>query len=152
MRIPTRVARLLAVVCLVLAGGFALPQPASAAASDCVNGNLCFWVDTNYSGPRFNLGAGSSNANLQGNPCGGCRSATNSAANGTWNDMASSWYNRRSVPICLYTAADYRGSAIRISAGGRLSYRADLNDKMSSVRAAIYRSGGGTIPSSYSCF
>jgi hypothetical protein len=66
--------------------------------------------------------------------------------------MASSWYNLRSVPICLYTAADYRGSAIRISAGGRLSYRSDLNDKMSSVRPAIYRSGGGTIPPSYSCF
>ncbi|MBM2615748.1 peptidase inhibitor family I36 protein [Actinoplanes sp. LDG1-06] len=152
MRVPTKVMRLVAALGLVLAGVFTLPQPASAAAGDCARGNLCFWVDSGYSGPRYNLGPGSRNANLQNNPCGGCRSGTNPGANGTWNDMASSWYNRQSVPVCLYQNANYSGTAIKIGANGGLSYRASFNDRMSSVRPAIYRSGAGTVPPGYFCF
>ncbi|WP_218163282.1 peptidase inhibitor family I36 protein [Actinoplanes philippinensis] len=137
---------------MVLAGVFGVVSPASAAALDCASGSFCFWVDSNYSGPRYNLGAGS-NANLQNNPCGGCRSSTNSGANGTWNDMASSWYNRTSKPVCVFANPGYGGSApLRIEAGQRVSFNATWNDRMSSVRPAIYHPGAGTIVPGYSCY
>ena len=137
---------------LSVAAAFTLTPPASAASTDCAGGTFCFWVDTNYSGPRYNLGSGANNPNLQANPCGGCVSSTNSAANGTWNDMASSWYNRTSVPVCIYTNASFGGSALMIKAGAVQNYTSSFNDRMSSVRPAIYHSGGGTIPPGYSCF
>ena len=150
MRAYKKIASLVTGLVLALVGTLAVSSPASAAASDCARGSFCFWVDANYSGARYNLGTGR-NANLQGNPCGGCRSSTNSGANGTWNDMASSWYNRTSAPVCLYTNANYTGSFTKIGAGAALSYSSVWNDRMSSVRPAIWRSGGGSIVPGWNC-
>lgn len=147
-----RVAYFLTSLALALVGSFAVSSPASAAAGDCATGTFCFWVDSNYSGPRYNLRTGYLNRNLQNSSCGGCRSATNSAANGTWNDMASSWYNRRDRPACIYTGANFTGRAYQIAPGGRVSFSSSFNDQVSSVRSAIYRRGAGTIPPGYQCF
>ncbi|WP_433790031.1 peptidase inhibitor family I36 protein [Actinoplanes sp. CA-252034] len=152
MQVRTRITALMVSLGMVLAGVFGVVSPASAAAGDCANGSLCFWVDSNYSGARYNLGAGR-NANLQNNPCGGCRSSTNSGANGTWNDMASSWYNRTSTPVCVYANPNYGGStSLRVEPGQARSFNSTWNDRMTSVRPAIWRSGGGTIVPGYSCF
>jgi hypothetical protein len=141
----------LALALSLLGGSVALAGSASAARVDCKTGYFCFWVDSNFAGPRYNLGSGDRNSNLQNNACGGCISSTNSAANGTWNEMASSWYNHTSTHYCIYTGTSSTGVWREVDPNGYITYSAPWNDRMSSVKPARYRPQTGTIPADWLC-
>lgn len=86
----------------------ALP-PAAAAQSECPSGYLCFWADGPYRGAMGKVRG--SNAAWGVFPQSACPRFR------TWNDCASSLWNRTSRPVRVFRDANFGGGFLELAPG-----------------------------------
>ncbi|WP_078618186.1 MULTISPECIES: peptidase inhibitor family I36 protein [unclassified Streptomyces] len=93
------------VVGAVLAATAVLASPVTASADEpvtrCDEGQICLYDGHNLTGSNLQLQYGVDVPNL----------------GWTWNDRASSVWNRSYWPVCIYTDADYHGRWYSINPG-----------------------------------
>jgi peptidase inhibitor family I36 len=103
-------------------GGVALAEagPASAAGSDCPNGDVCFWDAPNYSGEgRFIPINGPSGWGGNIEPA--------------WNDRASSIVNRSGRTITFFFDNDQRGPGFPLPPNGWAGNLGSFDNQISSL-------------------
>ncbi|MGO1055466.1 peptidase inhibitor family I36 protein [Crossiella sp. CA198] len=123
---------LAAVTALALGGLLAGAAPASAAersapevrpagTPNCDAGDVCFWVDADYEGPRGRFSGANPDWTQFSQPA--C-----SFFRPNWNDCASSVVNRgRNCTVHLYENANYLGQRLSIKRGEKFPDLSDQN-------------------------
>lgn len=116
---------------VVVMGVGGLAAPASAAYSGCNSGRFCLYEHPNGGGKVFNLAT--EDSTFHNNPCDGCISSHHPNSDGTWGDMASSYYNHSSRTYCVYRDTNYIDELFRLAPNSRGNF-GDLEDEVSSAR------------------
>lgn len=94
--------------------------PANADQSDCPDGYFCLWEHGDYQGLIL-----TPSASPEGNPNFGWRS---------FNDVASSGWNRTGTTWCVFDDINYGGALLYIFPPGTYIAAVSPNDKASSAR------------------
>jgi hypothetical protein len=95
----------------------------AASAGDCPVGYFCFWAHDNFSGPMGKFRG--SNRNWGAYSQSACRKY------GTWNDCASSYWNRTGKTVRVWWNNDFQGAHADLDNVPRTVSR-EWNDQISS--------------------
>jgi Peptidase inhibitor family I36 len=114
-------------VAALLFAGLLSANSADASSSQCPDKYFCFWQNANY-----NDTTGGSFGKIQGSNKNWGVFASSQCPGGTWNNCASSYWNRTNSTFLLYDATGCSGAYFPVPAGSYGNLNSTWNDKVSS--------------------